>query len=78
MSENTQPVGSTSVSSSPEWEADSQLDKQEKYNAEKEAEKFHKQLTQLNTDSPENEGGYTRDRKSKLTQQLLSRNNLAI
>ena len=78
MDENIQPVGSTPIGSRPEWVADSQLDKQEKYNAEKEAEEFHKALSQSSTNSSESDVGYNGDRKSKLTRNLFSENNLPI
>lgn len=73
MSEAIKPIDRP-ASQQAHWIADSQLDNQEIYNAEKQAEKFHENLS---AQTAEQNSGYTKDKQARLAL-LVSQKNFVI
>ncbi|WP_252177723.1 hypothetical protein [Endozoicomonas sp. 4G] len=73
MSEAIKPTN-TATAQQTHWIADSQLDNQEIYNAEKQAEKFHENLS---ANTAEQNSGYVKDKQARLAF-LLSQKNFVI
>ncbi|WP_422136114.1 hypothetical protein [Endozoicomonas sp. ALD040] len=73
MSEAIKPIN-TAATQQSHWIADSQMDKQEIYNAEKQAEKFHENLS---AQTAEQHSGYMKDKQARLAL-LLSQKNFVI
>ncbi|WP_062263652.1 hypothetical protein [Endozoicomonas arenosclerae] len=72
MSEAIKPVDTSAThQTQTNWVADSQLDNQEIYNAEKQAEKFHENLS---AQSAEQRSGYVKDKQARLALLVAQKN----